>query len=182
MWVGFCRGVSATWGTVAECSGLIPYSKGAAQWGSLWTSRFRFAGLSWSNGCVVRPVQSWTFLLRKGNSMSVSEVTGSSSHRHPSTGVSRLLASLRLFWDVKADMEVQFLILILLIARRPNRPMTVGELSEATGLSYASSSRNIHKWVDLGMLEITEGTDDRRERLVSLTPRGIRLIQRLEEL
>lgn len=69
----------------------------------------------------------------------------------------------------------------LLVARRPRRPPTIGELAESMGLAYASASRNAHKWRELGMVELEEGTDDRRERFVVLTRLGRGLAARLEE-
>lgn len=89
---------------------------------------------------------------------------------------------MRLLRDFQPDMEVQFVMFLLLVARRPGRPMTIGELVQSSGMAYASVSRNVHKWSDLGVFEIEEGTDDRRERFVRMTRKGEALIQRIEEL
>lgn len=114
--------------------------------------------------------------------MSVSGSGGSSSRPTGSTGVARLLAVVRLLMDLEQDQEIQFVLVFLLVAKRPNRPMNIGEIAEASSTAYASASRNVHKWIKLGMFELEEGTDDRRERFVKLTRKGLGLIQRLEEL
>ena len=93
-----------------------------------------------------------------------------------------MLSAIRLLMDLESDMEIQFVLVFLLVAKRPNRPMNIGEIAEASATAYASASRNVHKWVKLGMFELEEGTDDRRERFVKLTRKGHGLIQRLEEL
>lgn len=93
-----------------------------------------------------------------------------------------MLSAIRLLMDLESDMEIQFVLVFLLVAKRPSRPMNIGEIAEASATAYASASRNVHKWIKLGMFELEEGTDDRRERFVKLTRKGHGLIQRLEEL
>ncbi|WP_375000579.1 MarR family winged helix-turn-helix transcriptional regulator [Aeromicrobium sp. CTD01-1L150] len=52
------------------------------------------------------------------------------------------------------------------------RPLAINEIASAIGLSVAAAGRTVDSLVRLGTLERRESPDDRRVKLVGLTPRG----------
>jgi DNA-binding MarR family transcriptional regulator len=59
------------------------------------------------------------------------------------------------------------------------RPMSVKALSDALGLSLPGISRSIEAMVQRGDVKREEDPNDRRSKLVTITPRGRRLWERL---
>jgi DNA-binding MarR family transcriptional regulator len=55
-------------------------------------------------------------------------------------------------------------------------PLTVGELAEAVGITQPGATRSLAQLVELGLLDTRNGADDRRQRIISLTKQGQRLI------
>ncbi|GAA2084079.1 hypothetical protein GCM10009821_26730 [Aeromicrobium halocynthiae] len=52
------------------------------------------------------------------------------------------------------------------------RPLPIAEVAAAIGLSPAAAGRTVDSLVRLGALERRESSDDRRVKLVQVTPRG----------
>jgi len=55
-------------------------------------------------------------------------------------------------------------------------PLTVGELTEAIGISQPGVTRSLGQLVELGLLDARPAPDDRRVRVVSLTAEGRTLV------
>jgi DNA-binding MarR family transcriptional regulator len=58
-------------------------------------------------------------------------------------------------------------------------PMSLGAVSEALGLSLPAISRSVDGLVQRGLVKREEDPRDRRSKLVTVTPRGRRLYERL---
>jgi len=126
----------------------------------------------------------WTFGSTKGKFMESFGNTDSASRRdqwNGGSGLRRLLAAMRCFGDLGGQMEIQRMMTFLLVARSPNRKVSMAELRELTGMSNAGSTRNSYYWERIGFVQIEEDSDDHRERVVSLTAMGRRFAARLEE-
>src|SRR4051812_36756064 len=55
-------------------------------------------------------------------------------------------------------------------------PLTIGELTEAIGISQPGVTRSLGQLVELGLLDPRPAPDDRRVRVVSLTAEGRTLV------
>ena len=61
-------------------------------------------------------------------------------------------------------------------------PLPITEIAAQLGLSVAATGRNIDQLVRLGIVERQENPDDRRVKLVSLSPRGFEIAdQQIEQ-
>ena len=54
-------------------------------------------------------------------------------------------------------------------------PVPISEIARRLGYSQAAAGRNVDQLVRLGVVERRESTDDRRVKLVSLSPRGFEI-------
>ncbi|MEW9806317.1 MarR family winged helix-turn-helix transcriptional regulator [Mesorhizobium sp. ZMM04-5] len=55
-------------------------------------------------------------------------------------------------------------------------PLTIGELSEAVGITQPGVTRTVAQLVAGGLLQTAQVSGDQRRRIVSLTPRGEQLV------
>lgn len=55
-------------------------------------------------------------------------------------------------------------------------PLAVGELAEATGITQPGATRTVRQLVELGILKTEQAADDQRQRIVSLSGEGKRLV------
>lgn len=55
---------------------------------------------------------------------------------------------------------------------------TMGELAEETVMDRTTLTRNLHILEEKGLVRIDAGADDQRQRLVSVTPKGLEAIVR----
>lgn len=55
-------------------------------------------------------------------------------------------------------------------------PLTIGELSEAVGITQPGVTRSVSQLVGLGLLETAPADDDQRRRIVSLSRQGQLLV------
>ncbi len=63
-----------------------------------------------------------------------------------------------------------------------DRPLPIAEIAAQLGLSAAATGRNIDQLVKLGIVERQENPDDRRVKLVSLSPTGFEIAdQQIEQ-
>jgi DNA-binding MarR family transcriptional regulator len=63
-----------------------------------------------------------------------------------------------------------------------DRPLPITEIAAELGLSAAATGRNIDQLVKLGIVERQESPDDRRVKLVSLSPTGFEIAdQQIEQ-
>lgn len=69
----------------------------------------------------------------------------------------------------------------LLMLTMADAPLPVNRIAERMELSAPAACRNIHRLVRLGLLERRESREDRRVRLVSITPQGRELVDRHQE-
>ncbi len=61
-------------------------------------------------------------------------------------------------------------------------PLPINEIASKLGLSVAATGRNIDQLVKLGIVERQENPDDRRVKLVSLSPQGFEIAdQQIEQ-
>ncbi len=61
-------------------------------------------------------------------------------------------------------------------------PLAINEIASQLGLSVAATGRNIDQLVKLGIVERQENPDDRRVKLVSLSPTGFEIAdQQIEQ-
>jgi DNA-binding MarR family transcriptional regulator len=70
----------------------------------------------------------------------------------------------------------------LMLLSDADEPMSVKAISDALGLSLPGVSRSIDALVQRGELKREEDPRDRRCKLVSITPKGRRLYERLVEV
>jgi len=64
-----------------------------------------------------------------------------------------------------------------LLATLVERPMTIGQLAEAIGVSQPGVTRGIGQLLELGLVQAEQG-EDQRQRTVSLTPAGVNALAR----
>lgn len=64
-----------------------------------------------------------------------------------------------------------------LLAALDGKPMTVGELVRAVGISQPGVTRGVGQLVDLGLVRSAQG-GDQRQRMISLTPAGVAVLTR----
>lgn len=55
-------------------------------------------------------------------------------------------------------------------------PLTIGELTEALGVSQPGTTRSVNQLIELGYLEVTPSAEDQRRKVVALSPRGQALV------
>jgi DNA-binding MarR family transcriptional regulator len=92
-----------------------------------------------------------------------------------------LLQVMRFLDEFHPGMEMQCLMVLLIVESR-QRKMHLRDLVEVTGLAYSSVSRNLHKWRELGVVDILEDPDDHRYRYAVITGKGRLLLARIEEM
>jgi DNA-binding MarR family transcriptional regulator len=106
--------------------------------------------------------------------------------------INRLLTALEQFRSINPNMPVQQVQTFLYVCNHENDPegCNVKDLAVALDYSLASASRNIaafseltrHKRAGPALLEATENFFNRAHKNISLTAKGRRLRQTLEEL
>jgi len=69
---------------------------------------------------------------------------------------------------------------IIVLATLERSPQTVSSLSEVLQLTRGAVSRLVERMVRKGLVSRREGNDDRRQKMLSLTPAGRRLRERVE--
>jgi DNA-binding MarR family transcriptional regulator len=55
--------------------------------------------------------------------------------------------------------------------------LTVSEVAEAIGITQPGATRNIAELARVGLVKVTPGKDDQRQRMVTLTPKGRRQVE-----
>jgi len=63
----------------------------------------------------------------------------------------------------------------LFLLNKTAEPMPINSIAEALGLSVAAAGRNVDQLLHLHLVERRESASDRRVKLVSLTPIGVKL-------
>jgi DNA-binding MarR family transcriptional regulator len=81
-----------------------------------------------------------------------------------------------------SSTELTFTQLSTIVAIRDRGEVTLKELSEAMQVSPPSASTMVDKLVELGAIRREHSKVDRREVRVSVSDRGIRLVESLEQL
>jgi DNA-binding MarR family transcriptional regulator len=84
--------------------------------------------------------------------------------------------------DALVDLDLSFsqARMLFLLAKR-GEPMPIHSIATALGLSYAATGRNVDQLLKLDVVERRESAEDRRVKLVSLTPAGEKLsLQHIE--
>jgi len=78
--------------------------------------------------------------------------------------------------DRMIELDVSFTqARIMFLLAHNHRPLPITEIAELLGLSAAATGRNIDQLVKLGIVERQENPDDRRVKLVSLSPAGFEI-------
>lgn len=75
---------------------------------------------------------------------------------------------------IESDLSFSQARTLFLLAKTAE-PMPIHSIAEALGLSVAAAGRNVDQLLRLDMVERRESVNDRRVKLVSLTPVGERL-------
>ncbi|HYC03390.1 MAG TPA: winged helix DNA-binding protein [Azospirillaceae bacterium] len=96
-----------------------------------------------------------------------------------------LVRVLEEFRTLDPDLPIQYALSFLTIAQ--NEGMSIRDLSERLGIAQSSASRNVaalSKWHSFGkaghdLVEAVEDPRERRRKIVTLTPRGRDLAERL---
>src|SRR5262245_42169191 len=65
----------------------------------------------------------------------------------------------------------------LLSALDEHGPQTIGELARGMRLSQPAITKNVDRLVDAGLIEVTRGDADRRQKVVSLSAAGRRVLE-----
>ena len=75
--------------------------------------------------------------------------------------------------DQMIELDVSFTqARTMFLLAHTDRPLPINEIASELGLSVAATGRNIDQLVKLGIVERHEDPDDRRVKLVSLSPTG----------
>ncbi|HYE53042.1 MAG TPA: winged helix DNA-binding protein [Azospirillaceae bacterium] len=99
-----------------------------------------------------------------------------------------LVRVLEEFRTLDPDLPIQYALSFLTIAQ--NEGMSIRDLSERLGIAQSSASRNVaalSKWHSFGkaghdLIEAVEDPRERRRKIVTLTPKGRALAERLGDL
>ena len=75
-----------------------------------------------------------------------------------------------------AGMPIQASQYPFLAAIDRSGPLTIGELSEAVGITQPGVTKAVAQLVESGLLQTEQAADDQRRRIVSLTRQGERLV------
>ncbi|WP_332662493.1 MarR family winged helix-turn-helix transcriptional regulator [Aeromicrobium sp.] len=75
---------------------------------------------------------------------------------------------------VELDLSFSQARMLFLLAKK-GEPMPIHSIAKALGLSDAATGRNVDQLLKLDVVERRESPDDRRVKLVSLTPAGEKL-------
>jgi DNA-binding MarR family transcriptional regulator len=114
--------------------------------------------------------------------------------QHPGNGAFRLLRSSHIFASAVREVLEQKLVhevssvpltlsqFHLLRLMHLNGRHQMGELADFLGVSPPAATKNIDKLEALGLLVRMPSVGDRRARLLSVSPKGRRLVRRYEEL
>ncbi|MER8832737.1 MarR family transcriptional regulator [Mesorhizobium sp. M0909] len=76
----------------------------------------------------------------------------------------------------RLDVPVQASQYPLLAALDRLGPLPVGELAQSLGIAQPGITRSVSLLAELGLLEVSQSTDDQRRRIVALTRDGRRLV------
>ncbi len=75
--------------------------------------------------------------------------------------------------DALVDLDVSFSqARTVFVLAHLGEPVPISEIARRLGFSQAAAGRNVDQLVRLGVLERQENPDDRRVKLISLSPRG----------
>lgn len=107
---------------------------------------------------------------------------------HSGDEIATVVRVLEAFRRFDPDMPIQYALSFLTIAQHEG--LSMGELAQRLGIAQSSASRNIaalSRWHSFGkaghdLVEALEDPRERRRKIVSLTPRGHRLIEALRAL
>jgi DNA-binding MarR family transcriptional regulator len=107
---------------------------------------------------------------------------------HTGDEIATVVRVLEAFRRFDPDMPIQYALSFLTIAQHEG--LSMGELAQRLGIAQSSASRNIaalSRWHSFGkaghdLVEALEDPRERRRKIVSLTPRGHRLIEALRAL
>ncbi len=78
--------------------------------------------------------------------------------------------------DSLIDLDVSFSqARTMFVLAHVAEPVPISEIARRLGLSQAAAGRNVDQLVRLGITERQESPDDRRVKLVSLSPRGFEI-------
>jgi len=86
--------------------------------------------------------------------------------------------SMKGFIEYAAETKLSMPQIALLIRLNGKRRCAVTELGEEFGISGAAASQMVEKLVKMGLLERVEDPNDRRVRLLLLTPKGRLIVER----
>jgi len=86
--------------------------------------------------------------------------------------------SMKGFIEYAAETRLSMPQIALLIRLNGKRRCAVTELGEEFGVSGAAASQMVEKLVQMGLLERVEDANDRRVRLLLLTPKGRAIVER----
>ena len=107
---------------------------------------------------------------------------------HTGDEIATVVRVLEAFRRFDPDMPIQYALSFLTIAQHEG--LSMGELAQRLGIAQSSASRNIaalSRWHSFGkaghdLVEALEDPRERRRKIVSLTPRGHRLVEALRAL
>jgi DNA-binding MarR family transcriptional regulator len=106
----------------------------------------------------------------------------------PGDEIATVIRVLEAFRRFDPDMPIQYALSFLTIAQ--NEGLSMGDLAQRLGIAQSSASRNIaalSRWHSFGkaghdLVDAQEDPRERRRKIVSLTPRGHRLVAALRAL
>jgi len=102
-----------------------------------------------------------------------------------------LIASLKSFSELDRKMQVSTILTLLHVAAadESDEEITIGDIERRTGMRTGTSTRNVYYWAEghaevrggHKFIEIISDENDKRRRLLKLTPLGRSFVQSLSK-
>ena len=86
----------------------------------------------------------------------------------------------RVYSELDLDFEIRWFSVFHFIAN--NADSTITDIAHALNLRHPSVIQAVNEMIEKGLLQSKSDSKDRRRRLVSLTPKGRRLLKRLQPI
>lgn len=104
--------------------------------------------------------------------------------------LSALTNSIELFRSLNPEMQAQMMLTFLLIASKDPRPVAMSDIGERLAIAQSSVTRNVqalsgtnrHGTRGYGLVHTWVNPENRRQKMVELTPHGRRIVELLKSI